>query len=165
MFAECEGNASSAVVCARAVVGYAAAELTEEEQGHVVAGVVLPQVSNERVNGVGNVCQQRCVSLGLVGVGIKPIVWGCGVQDPGAEAGEVGLCDVLHILADGGGRVLNTGRVVVRGRGQNVCTLQGVGAGRMDVVHDRAGADGGGVHAAEHVKRVVPLVLALDTCQ
>ena len=112
---------------------------------------MLAQVGHERVHGVGDVGPQSCVGLGLVGVGVKSVVRRGRVKDPGAETGQVGLYDVLHVLPDGGGRVLHIRRVLVWSRRQDVRSLQRVGAGLMDVVHHSAGADGWGVHAAEDV--------------
>ena len=74
----------------------------------------------------------------------------------------MGLGDVLHVLADDGAGVLHIGGVHLGGGGQDVGALESVGAGGVDVVHDRAGADGRGIHAAEYFQGVVALVIAVD---
>ncbi len=151
MLTDREGHAGGAVIGPGAVVGYAAAELTEEQQRDVVAGVVVAQVRHERVNRIGDVGQQRCVGLGLVGVRVEAVVRRSGVQNTGAESGQMGLGNVSHVLTDGRVGILDVGGVLVRRGGQDVRALQGVGAGGVDVVHNRTGADGRGIHAAKDV--------------
>ena len=162
MLAHHEGHAARAVVGARAVVDHAAAELREHEQHNVIAGLVIPQILHEGFNGVGHIGPQPGVVRGLVGVGVEAVVRGGGKQDAGAELGQMGLGDVLHVLPDGSGGVFHLRGVLVRRGGQDVGALQRVGAGAADVIQGVAGANGWTVHAAEDVQGLGALILALN---
>ena len=162
MFADGHGHTGCAVIGAGAVVGDATAKLGEQEQRDVVAGIVVAQVGEEGVDGVGHVGPQGGVGLRLVGVGVKAVVGRRGVEDASTEIGQVGLGDVLHVLADDGVGVLNVGGVHVGGGGQDVGALESVGTGGVDVVHDRAGSDGRGIHSAEDFQCVVALGITVN---
>ena len=62
---------------------------------------LFAQVVKEALDVSRHVSPQHRMQSGLIGMSIEPIVGGCGVQDAGAEPGQVGLHDVAHILANG----------------------------------------------------------------
>ena len=165
MLAHNKGDAAGAVVGAGTIVGDAAAKLGEHKQHDFIAGIVFSQVLVESVHVVGHVRPKAGMQGGLIGVGVKAVVRGGGVEHPAAEPGQMGLGDVLHVLADYRVGVLDAAGVLVGGGGQDVGALEGVGAGAVDVVHDGASAHGRGVHAAEHVQSIIALLFAVDAGQ
>ena len=165
MLAHRESNTASAVVGTGAVVADSAAKLGEHQQDYVVTGVVVPQVGDKGLHVVRHITPQAGVEHRLVGVGVKAVVRRRGVENPAAELGQVGLGNVLHILADRGGGVLHVGGVLVRGGSQDVGALEGVGAGAVDVVQDGAAANGRRIHPPENVQSLVPLAFAFDAGQ
>ena len=95
-----EGCAAGAVVGARAVIPGAAAELGEQQQQYLFAGLVLTKIVEESLDIVRHVLPQRTVVFCLVGMGVERVVRGRGVQDARAEVGEVYLSQAFHILAE-----------------------------------------------------------------
>src|SRR5712691_6986683 len=87
LLANCEGHTGRAVVGAGAVVSDAAAKLGEHEQQHVVAGLVGPQVVEERLDGVRHIQPELGMIHCLGGMSVEAVVWGRGIQDPRAEVG------------------------------------------------------------------------------
>ena len=88
---------------------------------------------------------------------VEAVIRRRGIQNPCAETGEVGLCDVLHVLSDSRGRVLDAGGVLVGRSGQDVGALKRVGTSLVDIVHDSTSPDGRGIHTTEDIESFVPL--------
>ena len=153
--ADQEGHAASAVVGTGAIVVDPAAELGEHQHDDVVSGVILAQVVEEALLGLGDVGPQLVVHADLVGVAIEAAV--VAVEDAGAQVGLVHLRDALQLGSDRGVRVFNAGRVHARGHVEDVGCLHGVQAGLAQVVHNGAGSDGRGIQAGKPVKDLVPL--------
>ena len=152
-----KSHAPAAVVGAAAVVVHPAPELGEHQQGHIVAGVVLPQVVHKIGHRVGSVRPQLGVGRQFARVGVKAVVGRRGVQNARAEAGQMHLGNVLHILPHHIAAVLHAGAVHLGGGAENVGPLQGVHSRLGQVVHYGAAPDGGRVNLGENVQGVAAL--------
>ena len=119
--------AAGAVVGAAGVVADAAAELGEDEHGHFGGGVVGAQVREEGGDGAAEVGEQ----LGMVGnlVGVVVVAALGGVEDAGAEPGEVDAGDVAQAVGNGAVAVLHGRAVTVLRLLQFVSALDDVEAG------------------------------------
>ena len=97
--ADDEGAAAGAVVGAAGIVADAAPELGEDEHGDLGGGVVGAQVLEEGGDGAAQVLEQ----LGMVGhlVGMVVVAAVLGVEDAGAEAGQMDAGDVAQAAGDG----------------------------------------------------------------
>ena len=151
MFADDEGDAPATMVGPGAVVHGAAAELGVEEQQHIVADLVLPEISKEAINIARDILQQVGVAHRLVGMGVEDVVGSRGEQNPRAEVGVVDLHHVLQVTPDRAAAVLDGRRVHSGGGAQYIGPLQRLDAGAPDVVVYGPSADGWGVHSAEDV--------------
>ena len=101
----------------------------------------------------------------LVGVGVEGARIHAGVQDAGAELGQVHLGDALAPLGEHAAAVFHRGGVVVGSGVQDIGALERVQTGLGQVVVGRAGADEGRIHLGEDVQGLHALVFAVDAGQ
>ena len=93
------------MVRAGAVVTDPASELAEHHHHHILSGIVFPQVGKETVHRFRHVYPELGVGARLVEVGVERPVG--GVEDLGAQSGQVHLSNVLQGRRDGGVAVLD----------------------------------------------------------
>ena len=143
-----------------AVVLHPAAELGEHNHDQIIAGVMLFQVVEEVADGVGHIGPQLLMHGRLVEVGVERTVG--GVEDLGTQVRQVYPRHVSQVLGDGSFRVFDGGRVFFRSDLEDVGAFQGVTSGLAQVVHGRAGADGGSVHAGEPLQDLRAVLFRAD---
>src|SRR5260370_18503807 len=96
---------------------------------------------------------------------VESIVRGGRIQNSGTEAGQIGLHDVPHILADYAFGVSHRRLVLPRSRGQNVGPPQRVDASGADIIQRVPAANGRTIHLRKDFQGLASLVLALNAGQ
>src|SRR5712691_685075 len=163
--ADYKGDTARAVVCPRAVVMHAPAKLREQQDHHVGAGVVLLQVLVKRADGIRYILPQLRVFRHLGGVRIEAVLGGGGVQDLGAEAGQMHLGDVAHVLGHGIAIVLHRRGILLRCCAEDVRPAQGIRPRLRDVFPDETATELRRVHFGKQIQSLSALVRTLNTRQ